>query len=196
MHTRPLVTTVAILGTLALRITAANAQDTGNGTYHATPSWDQTLPATTRFVVLANFNSQAVLDRETGLVWQRSPDAPADAASSFGQYSSRCLEKTTGNRRGWRLPTINELESLFDPSATAAPWLPAGHPFTGFPETVAEFLSSTVYMGFELRPSGAHRAVTYGSPYTNFSVSIGILDFNTPPSWTLCVRGGLNADPQ
>ena len=39
--------------------------------YHATPSWDQTLPAATRFIVLSNFGGQAVLDRETGLVWER-----------------------------------------------------------------------------------------------------------------------------
>src|SRR5262249_15328144 len=43
---------------------------TANGPYYAEPSWDQMLPASTRFIVLSNFNSEAVLDRETGLVWQ------------------------------------------------------------------------------------------------------------------------------
>ena len=30
------------------------AQTTANGPYYATPSWDQTLPASTRFIVLSN----------------------------------------------------------------------------------------------------------------------------------------------
>jgi hypothetical protein len=34
-----------------------------NGPYYATPSWDQTLPANTRFVVLSNFANAAMLDR-------------------------------------------------------------------------------------------------------------------------------------
>lgn len=37
--------------------------------YYAMPARDQTLPAATRFIVLTNMASQAVLDRETGLVW-------------------------------------------------------------------------------------------------------------------------------
>ena len=36
-----------------------------------------------------------------------------------------CLSNVTGGRSGWRLPTIQELESLNDHGA-----LPAGHPFT------------------------------------------------------------------
>jgi hypothetical protein len=35
---------------------------------------------------------------------------------------------TLGNRLGWRLPTVNELASLVDPSRSD-PALPAGHPF-------------------------------------------------------------------
>ncbi len=46
-----------------------------NGPYYATPSWDQSLPVTTRFVVLTNFASDAVLDRETGLVWEKAPSS-------------------------------------------------------------------------------------------------------------------------
>ena len=36
---------------------------TGTGPYYATPSWDQKLPSDTRFIVLTNWNSEAVLDR-------------------------------------------------------------------------------------------------------------------------------------
>src|SRR5713101_6294178 len=55
--------------TVGLIVNQAPAQTTANGPYYATPSWDQTLACTTlatcpRFIVLSNFNNQAVLDRE------------------------------------------------------------------------------------------------------------------------------------
>jgi PEP-CTERM motif len=57
---------------------SARAQTTAVGPYYATPAWDQTLPCSApnncpRFIVLSNMNSEAVLDRESGLVWERSP---------------------------------------------------------------------------------------------------------------------------
>ena len=65
------------LGLLLLVATVSvNAQTVGAGPYYATPSWDQTLPSNTRFIVLSNMNSAAVLDRETGLVWERAPMRP------------------------------------------------------------------------------------------------------------------------
>ena len=33
------------------------------------PTWSIKLPAAERFVILADFNNEAVLDKETGLVW-------------------------------------------------------------------------------------------------------------------------------
>lgn len=122
----------------------ARAQIVANGPYYATPSWDQSMPAGTRFVVLANMNSGAVLDRETGLVWQRSPSATA--SSLFGTQF-RCLDSNVGGRKGWRLPTASELLSLFDPAATAPPYLPAGHPFTGFNARSQFFWTSTPALG-------------------------------------------------
>lgn len=78
-----------ILGVLALGLLAgvaltahpARAQEVNEvapsvsavGPYYALPSWDQKIAAATRFVVLTNWSSQAVLDKETGLVWMRSP---------------------------------------------------------------------------------------------------------------------------
>ena len=103
----------------------ALAQTTANGPYYATPSWDQTLPSSTRFIVLSNMNSDAVLDRETGLVWERAPDA---TTLSWPLAQTQCVTKTVSNRRGWRLPTIQELQSLVDPTQLN-PTLPAGHPF-------------------------------------------------------------------
>src|SRR5689334_977946 len=111
--------------------TSAAAQTIAPGPYYATPSWDQTLPASTRFIVLSNFNSEAVLDRETGLVWERTPST--DAVNwVFAQ--NHCESLRTGNRMGWRLPTLEELHTLADPSAGNVslhqPFLPVGHPFS------------------------------------------------------------------
>jgi hypothetical protein len=99
------------------------------------PAWDQKLPASTRFVlvlfeeVCANSicaqMGQAVLDRETGLVWERSPSS-SDA--DFRSALLACGTKVHANRLGWRLPSLDELTSLFDPTASP-PRLPAGHPF-------------------------------------------------------------------
>jgi hypothetical protein len=53
----------------------------------------------------------------------------------------QCHNARTGARFGWRLPTIAELGSSFDPSNTAAPYLPSGHPFLSF--SIGVYLSST-----------------------------------------------------
>ncbi len=47
----------------------------------------------------------------------------------------------TGARLGWRLPTIAELGSLFDPSNTAAPCLPRSHRCLSL--SIGVYLSST-----------------------------------------------------
>src|SRR5262247_1142304 len=67
------------VGVLALAAEPAAAQTLAPGPYYATPSWDQSLLPSTRFIVLSNFNNEAVLDRETGLVWERSPSTDHSA---------------------------------------------------------------------------------------------------------------------
>ncbi|HKU15143.1 MAG TPA: DUF1566 domain-containing protein [Steroidobacteraceae bacterium] len=95
----------------------------------APPAWSQTLAPNLRFVILSNFNHDAVLDRETGLVWARR----TVQSISLGYTASHtCRQVVIGNRMGWRLPTIAELQSLIDPSVAVAqftPRLPPGHPF-------------------------------------------------------------------
>src|SRR5437762_1672397 len=114
-----------VLGMIAFAANPAGAA-TAAGPYYATPSWDQTMPASTRFIVLSNMNSEAVLDRESGLVWEQSPST----SSSWLIASRHCVDLSAGGRRGWRLPTIQELLSLVDPSvALPGPNLPSGHPF-------------------------------------------------------------------
>jgi uncharacterized protein DUF1566 len=100
---------------------------TAAGPYYANPSWDQQLPASTRFIVLSNWGSAAVLDRETGLVWERSPTADTFV---WVPALQQCRNHQTGSRRSWRLPSYDELTSLLDPTQ-ANPALPVGHPFQG-----------------------------------------------------------------
>jgi hypothetical protein len=119
---------------LACVATTAQAQTVAPGPYYAVPSWDQKLQCDTtatcpRFIVLSNWNSQAVLDRETGLVWQRT-GCIGLLCDGFNWATAQqvCIELTVGDRGGWRLPTIQELKSLADVTRTD-PALPPGHPF-------------------------------------------------------------------
>jgi hypothetical protein len=131
-----------------------------------------TLATCPRFVVLSNFNSQAVLDRETGLVWERSP---ATGTASFGIAAFRCTRATIGNRKGWRLPTIQELNSLMDPAVLD---LPIGHPFNMVP---GQYWSSTDASSII---DGTAWAMLFGSD-----------DSRVEPKASLkllwCVRGGV-----
>jgi hypothetical protein len=92
-------------------------------------SWDRKITsAQERFKVLTEFNSEAVLDRETGLVWERRPSTEAMIWSTAKLF---CAQKAVGGRGGWRLPVFSELASLIDPSITnpQIPRLQTGHPF-------------------------------------------------------------------
>jgi hypothetical protein len=67
-----------------------------------------------------------VFDKETGLIWERSPST--DKKPNWSAAVVYSLSSVRGGRKGWRLPTIEELLSLVDP-ARASPTLPGGHPF-------------------------------------------------------------------
>jgi hypothetical protein len=147
-----------------------------NGPYYATPSWAQKLPAATRFVVLTDWGSQAVLDRETGLVWERSP---VMAMHTWSDARFQCASRTTGGRKGWRLPSLHEMASLIDPTVASGPPLPAGHPFTG--------VLSTFYWSATTLAENPTRA--WGVLFGNGGVATGNKPGNNPV-W--CVRGGHN----
>jgi len=88
--------------------------------------WDQNLPTAQRFVILPAFNNEAVLDKNTGLVWEKAPDA----TERVWQHTSpplgaleHCLNRRVGSTVGWRLPSVVELKSMQDDSAVA-PFVP------------------------------------------------------------------------
>lgn len=67
-----------------------------------------------------------VQDRLTGLTWTRSADLAPGPLS--WQEALQAAERLQTAGLAWRLPTINELESLVD-AGQHQPALPAGHPF-------------------------------------------------------------------
>ncbi len=169
---------LGLLAGMALMAPPAQAVD-AVGPYYADPAWDQSLPVVTRFVVLTNWGSTAVLDKETGLVWERSP---ATGFVSWADARRVCTALTTGGRKGWRLPSIPELESLIDPSvAFPGPTLPPGHPFLTFQSGL--YWSATTVAGNPIRAWDV----------TFFDGNMNSLD-KTSNGRVWCVRGGNNAD--
>jgi hypothetical protein len=171
------------VGVLAVAVGVAWAVSS-NGPYYAMPAWDQKLAAAPRFVVLLDWNSQAVLDRNTGLVWEQ---APAATLQNWQSASLNCINKNVGGRKGWRLPSMPELASLVDPSvAIPGPTLPPGHPFTIVQpaENVGkEYWSASTEADF---PLGAWAVGFLGGGVNGFNKTA------TFSAW--CVRGGMNAD--
>lgn len=90
-------------------------------------------PPEPRFVVL----DDGVEDRLTRLVWYPNPNllgAPCSWQSALDLAATLDRDRALG-ARGWRLPSINELDSLVD-FGRAFPALPPGHPFGEVPEAV------------------------------------------------------------
>jgi hypothetical protein len=126
-------------------------------------------------------SDDAVLDQETGLVWERSPDPTQrtwDAAVAY------CYSRSTGNRMGWRLPTLEELLTLAD-RTQANPALAAGHPFLGVPTAGCEYWSGTT------RADAPEAAWLFLCNVQNVP-PIANNKAGTDPVW--CVRGGQGHD--
>ena len=93
--------------------------------------WGTRFAASERFQVV--LDGAGMLDRETGLVWQREwPDLLVGV--SWNAAVSACATTTSGSgetkRHGFRLPTLDEALTLFV-AGGAAGRLPEGHLFTG-----------------------------------------------------------------
>ena len=168
-------------GNLEPPATAVDGGGNPVATTQTQPSWDQFLLTSERFKLV--MFGLAVLDKATGLVWQRSPDSierrwvndldPPDARR-------HCLNLDIASVRGWRLPSIHELMTLSTsalPEPSDEPRLPIGHPFqnvgaTGYwSMTITVDNPTTAWLGnFALGVTGRHT--------TGF----------TARAW--CVRGG------
>ena len=112
------------------------------------PTWSQTFPtASDRFELV--LHDEAVLDKETGLVWARNANLVGIMPlENWYEAIEYCYNLEIGSRKGWRLPTIEELSSLVDPHSTD-PALPPG--FASFFDNVSygrRYWSSTTHVSF------------------------------------------------
>lgn len=149
-------------------------------------SWFKQIPnGKARFKVLNQFNKEAVVDKETGLVWELQPSSTLFDWDSAG---SRCHGLKTGGRMGWRLPSVEELGSLVDTSQNS-PALPNRHPFLNFQS--GEYWSATT---FPLNHDNGQ--VTTLSRTISFAGTgiAGQQTKNTTGPFTVCVRGGKGHD--
>ncbi len=176
---------LGLLAVAALTASPAQAVD-AVGPYYALPSWDRKMGVVNRFVVLTNWGSAAVLDKETGLVWEKSPSI---TPVTWYEARDHCtMGTTTGSRRGWRLPAVHELTSLIDTTvATPGLTLPPGHPFL--------LIQSAVYWSATGDADDPTVVIPVDAWFVDFSnrfVSVQLKTLSVGNhAW--CVRGGMNA---
>jgi hypothetical protein len=183
----------SILDAIAALQNSVNSQSTAIGTLQDSvnnlepfqgnmpPAWYQILPSAERFLPV--MDGVAVLDRETGLVWEKSPST---STLTWFAAQTHCNDLTVGNRKGWRLPTIQELASLIDPSvASPGPTLPSGHPFS---------MQSATYWSATTRERDPRDA--WGVDFKWFGL-VGVVGKSYDDIVLVwCVRGGQGVDPQ
>jgi len=152
------------------------------------PTWSQKLQCDTtacpRFQLV--LDGTGVLDKETGLVWEQSPDNTN--VYNWETAQTHCNRLTKGGRLGWRIPTVQELLSLVDPSVYPGPTLPSGHPFSN--------VRDDIYWSATTAANDTSKAWTVGfggglvtGPWCNNSESSCVI-------YVWCVRGGQVVDAQ
>lgn len=102
-------------------------------------------------------SGDGVLDKETGLVWRRTADrndVTWFAASAGCSLLGLGTQAPPLVRLGWRLPTAEELLSLYQVGAVGA--LPGGHPFNQIDFGSQEYWTATD------NPAQALEALTIG----------------------------------
>ena len=159
-------------------------------------SWSVKIPdASNRFRIV--LDGEAFLDKETGLVWEMSPALDTSGgtalATSWHAAIVHAYSTEVGRRKGWRLPTIEELASLVD-STQNKPSLPIKHPFVNVKWDDGYWSSTTcppdIIMTGNTREFGEDTAL-----YVHFE--FGQVYFNAPKTgrhYVWCVRGGHGYD--
>ena len=113
----------------------------------------------------------AVLDKETGLVWQKR----LGPFMNWYEAITHCYDCTAGGRKGWRVPSMEELSSLIDPNQEY-PALPADHPFSNL---------QTFYWSATTNADDATQAW-----YVHFYQGSTNYRDKTFDAYVWCVRGG------
>ncbi len=124
-----------------------------------------------------------VLDKETGLIWARKAGSALEGMDTAAQG---CRNLELGKRKGWRLPSVEELSSLIDMSVAGSPKLPTGHPFVSVQTGAGEYYwtdptTSAAYMyieyGLDLY------GVNMGNGDVDIYPNLGVGDLYTWPVW-------------
>lgn len=151
-------------------------------------TWDEpiNIPGQ-RFAMLGSYQNQGVLDKETGLVWERSPST---STYIWNDAHVACNFKTVGRRMGWRLPTIQELASLIDTTVPSpGPTLPAGHPFSNVQSESSPGTHVPLYWS-------ATSHINSTAWIASFRIGMVEVVGKGASSYAWCVRGGQGVDPQ
>ena len=130
-------------------------------------------------MVIAENNRQAVRDKQTGLVWEQSP---ALDMSDWEMAQRRCSSSHAEGGTDWRVPTVQELRTLVEPSSIDVK-LPADHPFANVEPSI--YWSST-----ERKENGAYAS------FVNFSSGGSATLEKYMPSFVWCVRGSMKESKQ
>jgi hypothetical protein len=152
------------------------------------PTWSQKLQCDTtacpRFELV--LGGAAVLDKETGLVWDQSPAHVTEDHKTWYNAINYCYNLVLGGVSGWHLPTIEQLASLMDTSVTENFKVPNpnGHPFLRFSAT---YWSSTGYVGSPTLNSNQ----VWGIRFTDGLITMYP---KNNAAFTWCVRGGQSYD--
>jgi len=153
-------------------------------------AWNKVINDPIRFETV--MNSEAVLDKETCLVWERHPDEveqiPIFDVLIPVPLAFHCANLVKGGRKGWRPPTVEELTSLIDLSQTL-PALPQNNPFID--------IQSQPYLTSSSNPLSENGlGGIFGTETGDFTVSMADGNLGStldetdsfPLAW--CVRGG------
>jgi hypothetical protein len=96
-------------------------------------NWQEAHPSAERFLILSDFHDEAVLDKDTGLIWEM---APQTTTVTWNEARATCAKRAIGGQRGWRLPAPTEMRSLVGPAVDSPiPNIPPGHPFLNIQPT-------------------------------------------------------------
>jgi hypothetical protein len=132
-----------------------------------------------RFMPVGEDNREAVQDKKTGLVWERSPTL---AMSDWEMAQQRCSSNHGGSSNDWRVPTVQELRTLLEPSSVDVK-LPADHPFANVEPSI--YWSST-----ERRENGAYAS------FVDFGSGGSATLEKYMPTFVWCVRGSMKETAQ
>ncbi len=145
------------------------------------PIWSKQLPGAERFVAIMN-EGGAILDKETGLIWDKYVPFTPYSTGDFKTAQAICYTVGIAGRYGWRLPTVEELFSLVDLSGPGN--LPPNHPFVITDPTATFWTSTTINLS---NADGLGMAISFNPVGCYYDSKATIHQV-----W--CVRGGHGYD--